>query len=129
MVPRHRWLSVAAAMNERMAELGLDQADLAEESGLSPQVVRDLQRGTAKAYRPTTLVRVATALEWPADAFPRLLNGLPVTGDHATAPASHRRGSSPTTPAGGPSLEAQVDDLERSLAELRRELDRVRNTG
>lgn len=128
--PQHRWLAVAAAVNDRMAELCLDQADLVEETGLSAQVLRDLRRGVAKGYRPTTLVKVATALEWPADAFPRMLAGAapvapaPTAGRSTAGRAPRERGRTTS-----PELEliaSQVHDLERALAGLRRDLARAK---
>lgn len=127
------WLSLAAAVNERMAELDLDQADLADEAGLSAQVIRDLQRGLPRQYRSTTMLRVARALGWPADAFPRILNGFPLDGDTPPPVARPRPASSPGAGqerrADVGALESQVSDLERSLADLRRELDEMRGAG
>lgn len=73
------WQDVAAHVQARMVELRLDQLTLAERAGVSPQTVRDLQRGHEKAYHPRTLACVAKALGWPLGAFPRLLMGLPPT--------------------------------------------------
>lgn len=72
------WEDVADRVNQRMIELRIDQLRLAEQAGVSPQTVRDLQRGLEKAYHPRTLTKVAQALDWPIDAFPRLLTGMPV---------------------------------------------------
>lgn len=121
-VPRHRWLAVAAALNERMSELGLDQSDLAAQAGLSPQIVRDLQRGVSKRYRSTTFIRMAQALGWPIDAFPRLLGGLSVHEE--PAPATSRVVGAPRRD-GIRAIESQVQDLERTLADLRLQLARV----
>lgn len=132
------WLSLAAAVNARMSQVGLDQADLAEASGLSAQVVRDLQRGMPKRYRSTTMVRIARALDWPADAFPRILNGLPVEDEPPAGRSPHRLRSTGSSSAGPQAptdrrtregiaaIESQVEDLESSLADLRRQLDAVR---
>lgn len=70
------WHDVAVQVKQRMAELRLDQLTLADHAGVSPQTVRDLQRGQQKAYHPRTLTNVARALGWRIDAFPRLLTGM-----------------------------------------------------
>lgn len=69
---------IASLSRQRMIELRIDQLRLAEQAAVSPQTVRDLQRGLEKAYHPRTLTKVAQALEWPIDALPRLLTGMPV---------------------------------------------------
>lgn len=88
------WPAVAKAINERMLELGLSQRDLAEQSGVSLAIVRELQRNTVERRRGTrTMEALATALQWhpqhllavlhsrkpPAPGAPREDMGDPVT--------------------------------------------------
>lgn len=58
-----RWAVLASTVQTRMDELDLDQRSLAERANLSPSVVADLQRGTAKNYQLGTLLEVATGLD------------------------------------------------------------------
>lgn len=63
------WSRVADALEERMAELGLDQIDLARQAGVSDATIRKLQKASSTRYHRSTLNKVARALGWPADAF------------------------------------------------------------
>jgi transcriptional regulator with XRE-family HTH domain len=66
------WRQVAVAINDRLADLGWDQAALVRASGVSATTVRWLQNASQPRYRPSTLTRVAKALGWSANAIERL---------------------------------------------------------
>jgi transcriptional regulator with XRE-family HTH domain len=77
MTAPQRSHSLATAVSDRMAELGLDQRALAVRSGVAPSTIRDLQQGHVRDYRPATLAKLSRALEWPAEALIRLISSLP----------------------------------------------------
>ena len=59
------WAAVAEAINERVAELGWRQRELAERSHVSPAIVREIQRHTVERRRsPRTLESLSIALGW-----------------------------------------------------------------
>lgn len=59
------WAAVAKAINERAAELGLRQRDLADRSGVSLAIVREIQRHTVERKRShRTLEALSEALDW-----------------------------------------------------------------
>lgn len=72
------WNRVADSINERMRELGWDQADLVRRAGLSDATVRQLQRGEKPLYRRSSLRKVSVALLWPPDGIERLAGGATV---------------------------------------------------
>ena len=59
------WAAVATAMTQRVHELGWRQRELAERSGVSQAIVRELQHHTVERRRsPRTLAALSTALGW-----------------------------------------------------------------
>ena len=73
------WAAVAKAINERVAELGWRQRELAERSHVSPAVVREIQRHTVERRRsPRTLESLSVALGWHPQHLDAVLNGRPV---------------------------------------------------
>lgn len=68
--------AVADAINDRMEELGVTPKHLAERSGLSEAVLRDLRRNYRPERRPqrSTLVLLSEALRWPANYLGDLLD-------------------------------------------------------
>ncbi len=70
------WAAVAEAINERVAELGWRQRELAERSHVSPAIVREIQRHTVERRRsPRTLESLSIALGWEPQHLDAVLNG------------------------------------------------------
>ncbi|MPY77167.1 MAG: helix-turn-helix domain-containing protein [Actinophytocola sp.] len=88
------WAAVANAIRERLTELEMKQRELAERSGVSSAIVREIQRNTVQRRRSArTLEALSEALRWhpqhllavlhnrrpPAIGEPREDMGDPVT--------------------------------------------------
>jgi hypothetical protein len=59
------WAAVAMAINRRMIGLGVSQGGLITRSGLSKQIVYELQHNSTQRRRnPRTLEAMSVALEW-----------------------------------------------------------------
>lgn len=70
------WSAVAAALNARMSNHRLSQAELALAAGVSVATVRFLQRGDGgRRAQNATLAAVSRALGWPDDHLVRVLLG------------------------------------------------------
>jgi len=70
------WDAVARAIDARMRELDLKQAELAVRAGLAPETVRELRNNLKPRRRnPRTLAAISEALGWPADELARVLAG------------------------------------------------------
>lgn len=62
------WDAVAAAIQARLGELDMTQADLAARAGVAPETVRELRTNLHPRRRsPRTLAALSEALGWPAD--------------------------------------------------------------
>jgi len=70
-----KWSAVADFVNQRMADLGLSQVEVARAAGVSDVTVRRLQRGEPGNYRPAILAKVSLALRGRADSIERVLAG------------------------------------------------------
>lgn len=78
------WVAVARAIDERMAELGLNQRELIERSQVSKATVMEIRRNSAERRRSTrTLEALSTALEWHPLHLIALLQGrrIPTVGE------------------------------------------------
>lgn len=60
-----QWTRVAKLVDDRMAEIGVSQADIVRESKVSVTTVRALMTGARLGYRPSTLRAISRALHWP----------------------------------------------------------------
>ncbi|GAA3652603.1 hypothetical protein GCM10022267_43640 [Lentzea roselyniae] len=70
------WSAVAEAMNARAAELALKQKELAERSGVSLAIVREMQQGKIQRRRnPRTLEALSIALDWHPKHLISVLQG------------------------------------------------------
>jgi len=79
------WSAVARAVHARAAELDLNQKELAEKSGVSLAIVREIQQNRIHRRRnPRTLEALSAALGWHPDHLGALLHGK--TPPHAEAP-------------------------------------------
>lgn len=73
------WAAVSLAINERMAELGLNQRELAERSRVSKTMITEIRRNAAQRRRGRrTLEALSLALDWHPQHLDAVLNGLPV---------------------------------------------------
>lgn len=79
---------LAAAVNARMDELGMDTAELVRASGVSDNTVRRIRRGEVAQFRLSIKREIARALGWTADSFDRIMRGEdPVVAEQKTSPA------------------------------------------
>ncbi|MCG8924162.1 helix-turn-helix transcriptional regulator [Lentzea sp. CC55] len=89
------WSAVAEAMNARAAELALKQKELAERSGVSLAIVREMQQGRIQRRRnPRTLEALSIALDWHPQHLGAVLQGK--TPPEADSPAT--TGDDPLVP-------------------------------
>jgi hypothetical protein len=78
------WAAVAAAINQRMTELGLRQRELIERSRVSKTAVREIQHNIAQRRRSArTLEALSVALAWHPQHLVAVLEGRrpPQVGD------------------------------------------------
>lgn len=68
---------LAAAIEARMTELRIDATALAERSGLSLQVLKQVRSGYRKEYQNRLKWPLCDALGWTPDSIDRLLRGEP----------------------------------------------------
>jgi transcriptional regulator with XRE-family HTH domain len=69
------WTAVGNAITERLAELAMQQKDLATKSGVSVAAIREIQRGTERRRHPRVLREISEALGWPANRLEDVLHG------------------------------------------------------
>lgn len=70
------WAAVSKAINERVAELGWKQRELAERSGVSQAIVREIQHHTVERRRSArTLEALSLALGWHSGHLSAVLRG------------------------------------------------------
>jgi predicted transcriptional regulator len=83
------WSAVAEALNARTAELTLKQKELAERSGVSLAIVREMQQGKIQRRRnPRTLEALSIALDWHPQHLTAVLQGkTPPEADTSVAAA------------------------------------------
>ena len=81
------WSATADAINKRAAELALKQKELAERSGVSLAIVREIQQGRIQRRRnPRTLEALSIALDWHPQHLSAILQGkTPPEADAVTA--------------------------------------------
>lgn len=70
------WSAVAKAINARMSDLDLRQKDVAERSGVSVAIIRELSQDRIQRQRnPRTLEALSLALGWHPQHLTAVLNG------------------------------------------------------
>lgn len=70
------WGAVARAINQRMAELGMNQRELTERSQVSKAIVGELQNNTVQRRRSErTLEALSVALDWHTSHLHAVLTG------------------------------------------------------
>ncbi len=105
------WAAVAKAINERVAELGWRQRELAERSQVSQAIVRELQHHTVERRRSTrTLEALSVTLGLHPQHLDAVLHGR--TPPHPDEPADD-----------GGGLSSRLDALEHRLGEIVERLD------
>jgi hypothetical protein len=115
------WAAVAEAINERVAELGWRQRELAERSHVSPAIVREIQRHTVERHRsPRTLESLSITLGWEPEHLDAVLKGrdLPTPGRPAN-------GSRETMPSRLSSIERRLDEIGQILIDIKTDLATV----
>jgi hypothetical protein len=115
------WAAVAEAINERVAELGWRQRELAERSHVSPAIVREIQRHTVERHRsPRTLESLSITLGWEAEHLDAVLRGrdLPTPG----RPVNRSR---ETTPSRLSAIERRLDEIGQILTDIKADLATV----
>jgi transcriptional regulator with XRE-family HTH domain len=84
------WAAVAREVNSRAATLGLRQKDLAERSGVSLAIIREIQQNkTQRRRNPRTLEALSVALQWHPQHLGAVLAGIkpPDAAPDLAAPA------------------------------------------
>lgn len=70
------WEAVAAAIQARLLELDMTQADLAARAGVASETVRELRTNLHPRRRsPRTMSAISEALSWPPNHLARVLSG------------------------------------------------------
>jgi transcriptional regulator with XRE-family HTH domain len=69
------WDAVAEAINTRLAQLDMTQAELASKSRVSTATLRQIQHGVVKKRSPHTLAAISEALGWPSRRLEQLSEG------------------------------------------------------
>lgn len=83
------WEAVAKAIRERLDELGVNQRELADRSGVSVATIRELTYNYAARRRsPRTLRSISAGLDWPPGYLEAVLNGGGIEESARTAEAA-----------------------------------------
>ncbi|MER7011510.1 helix-turn-helix transcriptional regulator [Saccharopolyspora sp. NPDC000359] len=104
------WAALAAAINTRLAELGMTQRELAERSDVSPATLRQLQNPDSyepKRRSPRLLAAISEGLRWPHDHLAQVLEGSRLAPEVETP------------------LRDEVAQLRGEVAELRSRVDEL----
>ncbi|MGH3434318.1 MAG: helix-turn-helix domain-containing protein [Thermocrispum sp.] len=114
------WVSVAKAINSRVAELGWRQRELAERSHVSQAIIREIQHHTVERRRSArTLEALSIALGWHPQ--------------HLAAVLRDRRPPEPDEPVGDDGdtvwarlalIDSRLDEITEQLRELNAKADR-----
>jgi transcriptional regulator with XRE-family HTH domain len=109
------WAAVSLAINERMAELGLNQRELAERSQVSKTMIMEIRRNVAQRRRGArTLEALSLALDWHPQHLDAVLNGQPVpaVGEPVVRSEDDVRGRLAA-------IEYRLEQIARELASMR----------
>lgn len=118
------WSAVARAINERVNELGLRQRELAERSGVSQAIVRELQLHTIERRRSSrTLEALSVALDCHPGHLAAVLRGrrpleIGETGDEGADRVAARLDAIEAR------LDMVVDQLEALAGQIARAVER-----
>lgn len=97
------WQAVAKAVNTRMDELGMTQAELVRESRVAPMTVQTIRKGEDRNRSPHTLAAISAALRWPPGHLEDIADGSGAVVDD----------------------DVRVARLESEVAELRERVERL----
>lgn len=97
------WQAVAKAVNTRMDELGMTQAELVRDSRVAPMTVQTIRKGEDRNRSPHTLAAISTALRWPPGHLEDIADGSAAVVDD----------------------DVRVARLESEIAELRERVERL----
>jgi chromosome segregation ATPase len=79
------WDAVAAAIERRLTDLGVQLQTVAERSKVSESTIRELRYNTHERKRSVrTLESLSVALEWKPDHLNEVLAGTSMSDDHPT---------------------------------------------
>lgn len=71
------WAAVSREVNRRAAALGLRQKDIADRSGVSLAIIREIQQDkTHRRRNPRTLEALSSALQWHPQHLGAVLAGI-----------------------------------------------------
>ncbi|WP_418155286.1 helix-turn-helix domain-containing protein [Actinoalloteichus caeruleus] len=99
------WVAVAYAVNARARELSLKQKEIADKSGVSLAIVREIQQARIERRRnPRTLEALSLALDWHPRHLTAILHG-------ETPP--------PCNPSAKPAQDPLIPLLQMVIRELR----------
>ena len=123
---------IARALRERRASLGLSQEAAALASGgmISTANLRVFEGAGRATFRQKSLIGVARAMRWPADAIARIAEGEDPAGLETVGPDGRSAASSRPSAVGVElataeqveQLQMQVDQHRQAIAELGRQL-------
>lgn len=116
------WAAVAKAINQRVAELGLKQRELAERSGVSQAIVREIQHDTVRRRRSArTLEALSLVLDWHPEHLTAVLGGHqpPQSGDPVSTDVPSRLAA----------IERQLRVITRQLDAMNSSLESVISRG
>lgn len=105
------WAAVTREVNRRAAALGLRQKDLAERSGVSLAIIREIQQNkTQRRRNPRTLEALSVALQWHPQHLGAVLAGIKPPD-----------ASSESAPPGDP-VAAALESVVREIRGLRAQI-------
>lgn len=120
-----RWAAVARVIDQRMAELGILQRDLADRAHVSQAIVRELQHNTAQRRRSArTLEALSAALGWHPRHLHAVLTGErpPELSEAAPLGADETARRLAAIESRLRSIEERLDDMHALLA---KDIDRA----
>ena len=105
---------VGELIRARREACGLSQDDIPD---VSSATMRKIENASAESFKPRTLRKVATALDWPPDAYARLLAG---------ASMDDLRSEVRIGPSDRDRMLTAIDAIEQQVRALRGELESQR---
>lgn len=122
-----QWLNVSSAMQRRLDELGISQADAAAKGRTSPASWGLMQNAKQASYMRSTVLAVCRGLGWTPDSIDRLLNGEePILTAEAAAASGKGTAHQPTIALSTPG-HVDIGDLpDEDQAAIRRAIENAR---
>jgi transcriptional regulator with XRE-family HTH domain len=112
------WTAVSREVNRRATTLGMRQKDLADRSGVSLAIIREIQQNkTHRRRNPRTLEALSVALQWHPQHLGAVLAGIkpPDAAPDATPPADPVAAALESVVRELRGLRAQVGTLTRRI--------------